>query len=213
MWIKVDFVCRFFLAKLNFCRAPPKKLAKKNCVWNLLGVKKKLCQKFCWVKKNCQKLFWVKKILGQNFFWVQKNLGRKLFWVKKKILRKFFRVKKNCVGIFFQVKKILVGNFFGLNKIGSEIFLGKKKLCRKFFWVKKIGSEFFLVGNLFWSYKICLCYTAAPCWLEQQQHRVSRGGGRLGGLHTHYQVKPTSTWLWLSWVLTIFSINLMPKRW
>ena len=25
----------------------------------------------------------------------------------------------------------------------------------------------------------------------------------VGGLHTHNLVKPTSTWLWLSWVLTI----------
>ena len=29
----------------------------------------------------------------------------------------------------------------------------------------------------------------------------------VGGLHTHNRVKPTSTWLWLSWVLTIVSSN------
>ena len=73
--------------------------------------------------------------------------------------RKFYRVKKNWGRDFIGLKKNWVENFIGLKKFGSEVWFGQ---------------------IIFWSSKICLCYVAGYCLVEQQQHRVSLVGG--GGL-------------------------------
>ena len=52
----------------------------------------------------------------------------------------------------------------------------------------------------------CAAVLTAFCCLEQQQHIVCGGWVVVGGLETHNLVKPTFTWLWLSWVLTIMAM-------
>ena len=119
-------------------------------------------------------------VLGQTFI-SSCFLQYFVSWFEQTMLKAFFWVKKNWV----------------------EKQLGVKQFCRKFFLVRK-----FFVGHFFWVRKqFCrLLLFSAYCWLEQQQHRVWPGWWWVvvgGGLETHNVVKPTFTWLWSSWVLTI----------
>ena len=78
-------------------------------------------------------------------------------------------------------------------------------LDRKFFWVKKnLGRKFGLAKFYFGLLRfvcVMLLVTAKLNNNNTEFHWWWVVGG--GWVRTHNVVKPTSTWLWLSWVLTI----------
>ena len=78
---------------------------------------------------------------------------------------------------FYRVKKIWVGNFIGLKNLGRKFGLAK------FYF----GLVRFVCDLLLITAKLNNNNTEFVWWW----------------VPTHNVVKPTSTWLWLSWVLTI----------
>ena len=98
----------------------------------------------------------------------------------------------------FLAKNIWVGNLFGSKKCGSEIFLGQKNLGRKF----GLAKFYFALLRF-----VCvmLLITAKLNNNNTEFHWV------VVGQYTHNLVKPTFTWLWLSWVLTTAN-HLDPKK-
>ena len=120
---------------------------------------------------------------------------------KKICVRNFFRSN-----IFFGSNILLGPKFFG-----SEIILCQKNLGRNFFlgrklfWVKKIWVGFFL-GQKSVLAKFYLGLIRFVCVILLLPADLNNNNTEFdldGGLDTHNVVKPTSPWLWLSWVLTI----------
>ena len=98
---------------------------------------------------------------------------------------------------------MLVGIFLGKTNFGRKLFLVKKIWVGNFFWVKKIWGKKKLgqknVGQ-FWVNRVA-CRKLASWVVWKQSKSFPVGGG--WWVNTHNVFKPTSTWLWLSWVLTI----------
>ena len=132
----------------------------------------------------------LKKNLGRIFFG-PKNSGKQKFWDKKISFGNFLGQKKFGTEIFVGSKKIWVGNFFGSKKIWVENFFGSKKFGLAKFHFGLIG---FVCVMLLITAKLNNNNTEFHWWWWWWV---------VGGLHTHNRVKPTSIWLWLSWVLTI----------
>ena len=83
-------------------------------------------------------------------------------------------------------------------KFSSEIFGGQQNLGRKFGLAKfYFGLRRFVCVMLLVTAKLNNNNTEFHWWWWWV----------VGGLHTHNVVKPTSSWLWLSWVLTKVFIN------
>ena len=151
-------------------------------------------------KNLCRKFVWVKKLFGQE------KIGLKKFGSKK------FAGQKNLFRNFFGMNKIWVGNLFWPNSVLLQKKIGSKKFWAEKIWVKKnLGQKNVWVHESSSWVKIGL-------HTENQLPGWSGSGLKffrwwVGGLHTHNLVKPTSTWLWLSWVLTkstqTRSINLV----
>ena len=79
----------------------------------------------------------------------------------------------------------------------SEIFLGQKNLGRKFGLAKfYFGLIRFVCVVLLTTFELNNNNTEFHWWVVVVV---------VVGQYTHNVVKPTSTWLWLSWVLTINS--------
>ena len=83
-----------------------------------------------------------------------------------------------------------------VKKIGSEIFFGQKNFGRKYLGSKKIRVEILFGFIRFVCVKLLL-----PADLNNNNTECDLGGGGCGWVRTHNLVKPTSTSLWLSWVL------------
>ena len=129
---------------------------------------------------------WFFSSIFLQFSLAKKNVGQNKCWSTS------FGVVKKCWR-----KKNWGLTLFWLKKFGSEIVLGQKK-CGSEFWTK------FYFGLI--CYMICLCCGFLCLLLTLTTTTRSLTGGLMGGLHTDNRVKPTSTWLWLSWVLTILTV-------
>ena len=111
---------------------------------------------------------------------------------KKKLVSEFFFGETKLCQKKICVKKIWAGNFVGSKKVWKFI-LGKKKLCRKFVLAK------FYFGLIRFDFVVLL--TTAD--LNNNNTEFHWWWWCRGWINTHNLVKPTSTWLCLSWVLTI----------
>ena len=92
-----------------------------------------------------------------------------------------------------------LGNYIGLKKLGRRFYRVKINLGRKFGLAKfYFGLIRFVCDLLLDTAKLNNNNTEFVWWVV--------------GYNTHNLVKPTSTWLWLSWVLTIFAKYILRLR-